>query len=279
MGLDFNVNCAYNNYNGKGKESSDLLKILTKIKNESSIDTIKKAAYLLGTFAIESHYTANTFEAYYLVKDGETPDKTTSQGFINYMKGKTYSGGRYPNGVPIYLGRGLIQITNDYNYKTYDSYVPGLLANPNLALQFDNAWIIALQYVISHKTLIKADNGDLIGARKSVNGGTNNIDDVNKNFNQWITILTNCNAVEHPDDKLQPNNSTLAANGASGTGTGTNSSAQSDAAAQAAFLAKWKEVSGILSNQSAADQAGFVNTGSSGNADKNNLKTVTVTRT
>ena len=79
--------------------------------------------------------------------------------------------------------------------------------------------------------------------------------------------------VKSASPATSPTSGNLAANS-----TGTNS-AQSDAAAQAAFLAKWKEVSGILSGQGAADQAGFVNTGSSGNADKNNLKTVTVTRT
>lgn len=195
MGLQFDSKKALSLY---GKKVGNLELCLERLKTEDSITDIQSASYLLATFFAESSYRNYIFESYWLCKKGETPSTATmtnSASFVKWAQGKTnYKGGRYSNGVPMYIGRGFIQITHDYNYKNYEQKcnIVGLLANPELALEFENAWKIACEYFKARKTFDLAKKGDLVGARKTVNGGTNGIDHVNSEYNKWCNILKQC---------------------------------------------------------------------------------------
>ncbi len=196
MAIKFDINCVYSKFGNTG--NNDLKTLLSFLQQEPSINTIKEAAYALATFAVESAYRGNVYESYYLNKTPFDSPKNASPDYINWASKKSnYKGGRYPNGVPMYVGRGLIQITHDYNYERYSSVVPGLLQTPELAMNVNNAWLIAMAYFKARNTLQKASSGDLTGARRSVNGGTNGIDNVNSTYSRWISVLQSCGCQEN----------------------------------------------------------------------------------
>lgn len=195
MGLKIDVKKSLELY---GKRLGQLELCLNRLLTEDIIKTTSDAAYLLATFAIESNYNSRTFESFWLCKNGETPSTATlnnSSAFIKWAKSKTnYKGERYSNGVPKYIGRGFIQITHDYNYEKYElkCNIVGLKANPELALEFENSWKISCEYFKERKTLSFVKKGDLIGARKTVNGGTNGIEKINAEYLKWFKILSEC---------------------------------------------------------------------------------------
>lgn len=59
----------------------------------------------------------------------------------------------------MYVGRGLACLY-DYNYKAYSSVVYGLLENAQLAMNVNNAWLIANE-ILHPEKLYKAASGDL----------------------------------------------------------------------------------------------------------------------
>jgi hypothetical protein len=108
--------------------------------------------------------------------------------------------------------------------KTYSSVVPGLLENPELAMNVNNAWLIAMKYFQSRRTLQKAASGDLTAARKSVNGGTNGISEVNGVYQKWLNTFRKCGCQENQSG------SPIASSNVIRGGPGSNSTSTVDVA-------------------------------------------------
>jgi len=85
-------------------------------------------AYILATIKHETaHSWEPCYEAFYL-NNGSPPDGGVgSPEWLSELRSKAgrYEGGVYPAGhpwagVPIYFGRGFVQLTHDYNYEKFD---------------------------------------------------------------------------------------------------------------------------------------------------------------
>ena len=186
------------------KFRGSLKKVLIYIKNDTSIDDVRKAAYLLGTAYAESGYSLQRWEADYLQfgtgipypeikKVNGSVTGGPKQSILDYYrstKGKKdyYLLGTDTYGFP-YFGRGLIQLTGKENYALYGKKIgQDLLKNGDLALEPQNSYKIAMEYMNS-RTFGHVLKNNLEKARKSVNGGTKAIEEVNGAYSDWLTIL------------------------------------------------------------------------------------------
>lgn len=114
------------------------------------------AIAVLGTIAVE---VGDSFEP---IHEYGTP--------VNWAG---YSGGA------AYAGRGFIQLTHDYNYRTYSEKLdelwgdgaPDLIANPDNALDPDVAAAVMAMYFRDHGIPAMAADGNWAGIRRAVNGG------------------------------------------------------------------------------------------------------------
>jgi predicted chitinase len=197
------INKTAHKCDSKFKES--LKKVLTYIKNDSSVDDVRKAAYLLGTAYVESGYSLQRWEADYLQsgtgipypeikKVGNNITGGPNQKILDYYRSKKggkkdyYSLGTDTYGLP-YFGRGLIQLTGKENYQAYGKKIQqDLLGNGDLALQPQNSYKIAIEYMKS-RTFAHVLKNDLTKARKSINGGVKGIEEVNGAYSDWLSIL------------------------------------------------------------------------------------------
>jgi predicted chitinase len=81
-------------------------------------------------------------------------------------------------GGETYKGRGWIQLTGDKNYKRYgDKLGIDLVNNPDLAADPDNALKIAVAYWNDHNLNDLADQDDIKGITRAINGGLNGFQD------------------------------------------------------------------------------------------------------
>ena len=111
---------------------------------------IRKAAFL-ATLALESGFRYDIAE----------PVTTTCQ---------RYSGGCN------YRGRGFMQLTHDYNYRTYGPLVGAdLVGNPAFARSREYSAAIATAFWSRHNLNQHADNNDMLAITRIVNGGTNGL--------------------------------------------------------------------------------------------------------
>lgn len=178
-----------------------LKKVLFYIKNDVSMDDIRKAAYLLGTAYAESGYSLQRWEADYAcgpigVKYGPGGPCQAALNYYKSTKGKKnyYTLGTDSNGMP-YFGRGLIQLTGKDNYAKYGKRIgQDLLNNGDMAMEPQNSYKIAVEFMKggTFKHVLK---GDLTTARKSVNGGNKGIEEVNGAYNDWLKIFSQYNIV------------------------------------------------------------------------------------
>ena len=174
---------------------SSLRNILSLIKNDLSITDIREASYLLGTAFAEAGYSLQRWEADFLYKGPGIPYGSDGppENALNYYKsskGKKdyYTLGVDSKGFP-YFGRGLIQLTGKANYEKYGSKIgQNLVGNGDLALVPINSYRIAVEY-LKERTFAKVLKGNLTGARKSVNGGTKGIEEVNGAYSTWVNIF------------------------------------------------------------------------------------------
>lgn len=179
--------------NSKFKES--LKKILLWIKQDKDITDAREAAYLLGTAYAESGYSLQRWEADYVCSGAGIPYGSNGpcQKALNYFrssKGKKnyYDLGTDSKGFP-YFGRGLIQLTGKSNYKKYGEKIGvDLISNGDLALKEDNSYKIAVIY-LTGRTFKHVRSNNLTQARKSVNGGTKGLTEVNGAYNDWLKIF------------------------------------------------------------------------------------------
>ena len=197
MAVKFNVNKAYSLFEESGGKTAfpeSLKSVLKYMQNDPNLNTIEQVAYFLATAKAESDYSLQRWEADYLCGEKGVPyKKKPCQRALNYYRssdGKSnyYTKGVDKNGVP-YFGRGLIQLTNKYNYERYGDLIGvDLVADGDKALEPKNSYKIASEY-LKRRTWKYVDKGDLRGARISVNGGTKGVDRTNKEYNRWIDIL------------------------------------------------------------------------------------------
>lgn len=196
---------------GRTKFQQSLSKILGFAKKDERFKTINHLAYLLATAKEESDYSLERWEADYVCGDAGVKyvDKpcqsainyycSTQGGKQNYCLGQQMD----KRGLP-YFGRGIIQLTWYDNYKKYGDLIGiNLVDNPEKAFIPENSYNIAVTYMnlkrgdSNKSTFDWVDEGNLTGARKSVNGGTKKLDEVNKEYQRWVEILKkNANVVE-----------------------------------------------------------------------------------
>lgn len=196
----FNIDTAVSKINStKFKPSSkftdSLKKVLYYIKNDPDINDLREGAYILGTAYAESGYSLQRWEADYACSGAGIPYGPggpcgaatkyyrSSSGKKNYYELGTDSKGQ------CYFGRGLIQLTGKGNYEKYGKLIGvDLLGNGDLALDPQNSYKIASTYMRG-RTFKKVLSNDLTGARKSVNGGTKGINEVNGAYSAWVNVL------------------------------------------------------------------------------------------
>lgn len=199
MPVKFNINQAmklWKENGGKSKFEDSLKKVLTYIQNDKNISNIDEASYLLATAKAESDYSLQRWEADYLCGEAGVPYKNEPcQRAIDYYASSNGKKNYFDLGVDdkgmAYFGRGLIQLTGKANYEKYGKLIGVDLAKDgDKALEPKNSYKIASTY-LKERTWKHIANGDLLRARKSVNGGTKGVDDVNEAFFLWVKILEN----------------------------------------------------------------------------------------
>tara|TARA_R110000824_G_scaffold40986_6_gene122378 strand:+ start:1724 stop:2482 length:759 start_codon:yes stop_codon:yes gene_type:complete len=200
MSVSFNVNKAYEMYGQSGGTTNfpdSLKKVLKYMQNDANINNKKEAAYLLATAKSESDYSLQRWEADYLCGPKGVPYKhQPCQEALDYYRsnegGKSnyYNKGVDSTGVP-YFGRGLIQLTNSYNYQRYGDMIGvDLVDEGDKALIPKNSYKIASAF-LRRKTFKYVNSGELTQARKSVNGGTKGTDRTNASYYRWLSVLEN----------------------------------------------------------------------------------------
>ena len=199
MPVKFNVNRAIQVFYSKGGKTDfpkSLRQVLTFMQNDDNVNNIKQASYFLATAKVESDYSLTRWEADYLCGEkGQPYDTIPCQKALNYYRssdGKSnyYNSGVDSLGVP-YFGRGLIQLTNKYNYESYgDKIGVNLVDDGDKALIPKNSYKIASEY-LKKRTFKYVDKNDFTKARKSVNGGTKGLDTTNKEYNLWLQVFQN----------------------------------------------------------------------------------------
>lgn len=199
--LNYNVNKVLDEFKklgGKTNFPDSLKTVLTWAKNDKNIKNLKHLAYLLATAKIESDYSLQRWESDYLCGSTGVPYiGKPCQRALDYFASSAgnkinyYNLGVDSTGLP-YFGRGLIQLTGKANYKTYGDIIGvDLVKNADLALVPKNSYRIAIEYFKRRKTFDWVDKNNLIQARKSVNGGLNHVNDVNRSYVFWLNVLEN----------------------------------------------------------------------------------------
>jgi predicted chitinase len=206
MGVQVNVDKAVSDYYKKGgttKFENSLKKILTWAGDDDRINKIEHLAYLLGTAKAESDFSLERWESDYVCgKAGVKYKDKPCEKALNYYKSDAgdkknyYTLGLDSRGLP-YFGRGLIQLTGKENYKKYGDIIGvNLVDDPEKVFVPQNSYNIAVSYLTDKgedgtkkSTFEKVDAGDLTNARRSVNGGTNGLSEVNEEYKKWVDIL------------------------------------------------------------------------------------------
>lgn len=212
MPVRFNIDEVMKLYAEKGGDTdfpNSLRDVLRYVQNDKNITTINQVAYLLATAKIESDYSLQRWEADYLCGKAGMPykgkpcDKALS--YYRSTKGNKknyYTLGTDKNGMP-YFGRGLIQLTGKDNYDKYGKLIGvNLVDDGDKAMIPKNSYNIASEY-LSERTWKYVNKGDWYWARKSVNGGTKKMNEVNLAYDFWMSIFKN------PKTKFKSSNLSL----------------------------------------------------------------------
>tara|TARA_B110000908_G_C10094477_1_gene375628 strand:+ start:92 stop:817 length:726 start_codon:yes stop_codon:yes gene_type:complete len=200
MPVKLNKNKALNHYFNEGGDTSfpnSLNQVLDFIQEDNNLNKTEEVAYLLATAKSESDYQLTRWESDYLCGDKGVPyDTEPCQAALDYYR-STEGGGKsnYYNkgvdrfGVP-YFGRGLIQLTNDYNYEKYGDLIgEDLLRDGDLALKPQNSYNIASIYMFEKGVFDAVQRGDMTSARQRVNGGTKGVERTNQEYERWLKVL------------------------------------------------------------------------------------------
>ena len=203
MFVKFNIPNALSVWSANGgttKFPDSLRDVLEYIQSDSNITNMAEAAYLLATAKGESDFSLTRWESDYVCGAvGQPYDKQPCDAALNYYRSTSTSSGSSKRnyfdlgvddkGLP-YFGRGLIQLTGKSNYQKYGDLIGvDLVGDGNKALEPKNSYKIASIY-LKLKTFQHVNAGDLTRARKSVNGGTNGLSEVNSSFARWMTVFS-----------------------------------------------------------------------------------------
>jgi predicted chitinase len=197
MAVKFDISNAISGFKSLGgttKFPDSLKSVLSYIQNDKNINSIEQAAYLLATAKAESDYSLQRWEADYVCGKAGVPYKgTPCQKAIDYYRSSSNKKNYFDLGVDdkgmAYFGRGLIQLTGKHNYEKYGNLIGVDLAKDgDKALEPKNSYRIASEY-LKAKTWKYISSGDLTRARKSVNGGTNGLGEVNKEYLLWVDVF------------------------------------------------------------------------------------------
>jgi hypothetical protein len=211
MGVSIDIDGAISDYKRSGRSTkfeNSLRKIFEYAKNDRKVTSISDLAYLLATAKSESDYSLERWEADYLCgKTGVAYNVKPCEKALNYYRSTTggkknyYTLGTDKNGLP-YFGRGLIQLTGKANYQSYGDLIGVDLVNDgDKALEPKNSYTIATTFLnkkrggiyakngVNRSTFDMARDGNLTLARKSVNGGSKGLSEVNSNYDLWKQIL------------------------------------------------------------------------------------------
>ena len=212
MGIVVNIDNAIEEYKKSGKKTAfenSLRQVLEFAKDDVNLKSVSDLAYLLATAKAESDYSLQRWESDYQCGKAGVPYKDAPcQKALDYYRssdGKRnyYNMGTDTKGLP-YFGRGLIQLTGEGNYDKYGKLIGvDLLNNGDKALIPKNSYKIASIFLSNKRGGIYKKNGekqntfdlarlgDLTLARKSVNGGTKGLDEINKYYELWKKIIEN----------------------------------------------------------------------------------------
>jgi predicted chitinase len=213
MGVSVNIDKAISDYKQKGGKTSfedSLRQVLQFAQSDNNLNEVSDLAYLLATAKAESDYSLQRWESDYACGlTGKPYNQKPCEKALNYYRstkgGKKnyYTLGTDKNGLP-YFGRGLIQLTGKANYEKYGKLIGVDLVNDgDKALEPKNSYQIATTFLsqkrggtyakngANRSTFDMAKDGDLTKARKSVNGGSKGLEEVNKYFQLWKEVLQN----------------------------------------------------------------------------------------
>lgn len=188
------------------KKMSKALKLATKYRtllNQYGMNTAKRKAMFFAQLDHESglkpiaenlNYSAErllvVFPMYFTKNNvGEfarNPEKIANRVYANRMgNGNQKSGDGYR-----FRGRGFIQITgrNNYTVMSKDTRID-YLNNPDWLLREPDAMISALWFWQKNKLNEYADWGDVEGATRVINGGTNGLTDRKKKYEQYLKVF------------------------------------------------------------------------------------------
>jgi predicted chitinase len=211
MAIKVDIDKLISDYKKGGHKTNfpdSLKKVLQYAQTDKNLNDISDLAYLLATAKIESDYSLQRWESDYVCGLQGKPykDKPCDSALKYYLskangKNNYYTLCTDKNGLP-YFGRGLIQLTGKSNYEKYGELIGvDLINDGDKALEPKNSFKIATTYLSNKRGGIYAKNGvnrstfdlakdnDLTLARKSVNGGTKDLDKVNTAYGFWKNIL------------------------------------------------------------------------------------------
>jgi predicted chitinase len=198
----FNIETAVSLINKKPHKPNpkfieSLKKVLYFIKNDPDIKDLREGAYMLATAYAESGYSLQRWEADYSCTGAGIPygsDGPCSSA-TNYYRSTKGKKNYYTLGTDsknqCYFGRGLIQLTGKANYEKYGNLIGvNLVSNGDLAMVPQNSYKVASVFMRG-RTFKHVLANNLTQARRSVNGGTKGIDEVNGAYNSWLDVLKN----------------------------------------------------------------------------------------
>jgi putative chitinase len=116
------------------------------------------------------------------------PEMIANRAYANRMgNGDEMSGDGWR-----YCGRGLIQLTGKSNYKAFaDSLDMNINEVPEYLATFEGASQSACWFWENNNLNRFADNGDILGLTKAINGGTLGLEDRKAHYQHAISILSN----------------------------------------------------------------------------------------
>lgn len=114
-------------------------------------------------------------------------------------EGNAQLGNTFPGDGPRFKGRGPIQLTGRNNYGKFSQWAYAnhsdmcpneryFVDHPELVSEFDVGFLAAAYYWVSHNLNSFADNGDVVGATKVINGGDHGLQDRQHRYQTCIQM-------------------------------------------------------------------------------------------
>src|SRR5208337_2380845 len=153
---------------------------LLKIAPHANLDVVNKIVPFLNQYLPLYKINNRLRISHFLGQAAEETDGFRT--LVEYASGRAYEGrrdlGNTQTGDGVrFKGRGMFDITGRYNYasaaKAFDI---DLISHPELAATGKVAVLTACRYWNLHNLNVKADNDDIRGITRAINGGYNGLD-------------------------------------------------------------------------------------------------------